>query len=91
MKRKLKIEADSDCSKRYKHCPPSKVRLKGQWLRRLGFEPGQYVELTVISRGVLELRLCCANPALPSAEFGIAAMRLDHAIAADEARRKAGL
>jgi len=41
--------------------------------------------LTVLSPGVIEMRVCGA-PA-PTEAFHIAAMRLDHAIAADKARR----
>jgi len=55
---KKKIESEADCARRYRHCPPAKIRLKGQWLHALGFAPGQYVEVIVIARGVLELRLC---------------------------------
>jgi len=85
MKRKLKIETMGDASRQYRHAPPVTIRLKGQWLRQLGFEPGRSVELTAISPGVLEIRLC----GTPKEDhvFSIAAMRLDHAIAADNARK----
>ena len=67
--------------------PPkgSTIRLKGQWLHKLGFEAGQTVEITAKARGVLEIRVLEHLP--PSPEFQIEAMRLDHAIAADEARK----
>ena len=85
MKRKLKIESMGDSARKYRHAPPVTIRLKGQWLRMLGFEAGKSVELTAISPGVLEIRLCGTRS--PSREFQISAMRLDHAIAADEARK----
>ena len=61
------------------------IRLKGQWLRKLGFEAGQTVRLTAPSPGILEIRR--QENAEPSKEFQITAMRLDHAIEADEARK----
>jgi hypothetical protein len=84
-KRKLKIESMGDSTRKYRHAPPVTIRLKGQWLAQLGFEPGKYVDLIAVSPGVLEIRLCDTRP--PSREFQIAAMRLDHAIAADQAGR----
>lgn len=87
MKRKLKVESMGDSTRKYKHAAPVTIRLKGQWLRRLGFEPGQSVELTAICPGVLEIRLC----SIPREDkvFSIASIRLDHAIAADTARKAA--
>jgi hypothetical protein len=35
----------------------SGIRLKGQWLTSAGFHPGHRVAVTVVSRGVMELRL----------------------------------
>jgi hypothetical protein len=85
-KRTLKVEPFNPAAK-YHPAPASTIRLKGQWLHKLGFDAGQSVELTAISPGVLEIRLC-DSPA-PSKEFQIAAMRLDHALAADRAGRQA--
>ena len=81
MKRKLKIEEQVNPQRGDEHCPYRKetrvprVRLAGKWLQAAGLAPGQHVEITVIARGVIELRLC-------SPEFNIVAQRLDHAIAA---------
>jgi hypothetical protein len=36
--------------------PISYIRLRGLWLRQIGFEPGDRVEVRVIAVGVLELR-----------------------------------
>ena len=33
------------------------LRLKGKWLEAAGFPPGQRVTLTVITSGLIELRL----------------------------------
>lgn len=56
MKRRLKIEEQGT---RYTPAKrPAMIRLKGQWLRAAGFAPGASVELTVISPGVIEIRLC---------------------------------
>lgn len=86
MKRKLKIESSEDCARKYRTCKPAVIRLQGQWLAQLGFASGQYVDLAVISPGVLEIRLC----RVPSEHyvFGIETMRLGHSPAADEARKK---
>ena len=35
-----------------------RVRLRGKWLQAAGFNPGAHLELTVISTGVIELRVC---------------------------------
>ena len=82
MKRKLTVEEHGGG---YGRTAASTIRLKGQWLRSLGFPPGAKVELTAISPGVLEIRLCGVAPTCP--EFAITAHRLDHAIALDEARK----
>ena len=89
MKRRLKVESDvrentRSCARYTRQIVP-KVRLCGKWLQAAGFEPDTHLELTVISRGVIELRVC----GVPRAdhEFEIAAMRLDHALAADAARK----
>lgn len=83
--RKLKIESSADATRKYRTCKPSVIRLKGQWLAQAGFPPGQSVELTAISPGVIEIRLCTVP--LEDHTFHIAAMRLDHAI---EAAQKGG-
>jgi hypothetical protein len=59
-------------------CP--KIRLKGKWIQAAGFAPGQYVQVTVISIGVIELKLCGTSPKFP--EIPAIFQRLDHAIAA---------
>lgn len=53
-KRTLKIEERGDYSER-KTFPA--VRLKGKWLQSAGFPAGKHLELTVISPGVIELRV----------------------------------
>ena len=85
MKRKLKVEEFNPGAK-YRANPATTIRLKGQWLQRAGFLPGQHVTLTVVSPGVIELRLCGMTPK-PSADYYLAADRLDHAIEKDKARR----
>jgi hypothetical protein len=56
----------------------SGIRLKGQWLTSAGFHPGHRVAVTVVSRGVMELRLVGQSEAdsqsatrLPIGEAGI--------------------
>jgi hypothetical protein len=80
--RSLKIEEAGDP---YRYGIVPKVRVSGKWLEAAGFPPGERLTLTVISPGVIEMRVCGA-PA-PTKAFHIAAMRLDHAIAADQASR----
>jgi hypothetical protein len=50
--RTLKIEADGD---RWKGIKP-KIRLRGDWLERAGFKPGNRVSVNCIADGVMELR-----------------------------------
>lgn len=71
MKRKLRVEEHNAS---FGKIPASTIRLKGHWLRKLGFAPGASVELTAISPGVLEIRLCGVAP-------------VHHAISLDEARK----
>jgi cell division inhibitor SulA len=52
--RTLKIEESGDYAA--KKITPT-VRLKGKWLQAAGFPPGKHLELTVISPGVIELRV----------------------------------
>ena len=59
-RRTLKIEADGD---RWTGIKP-KIRLKGNWLERAGFKPGNHVSVTSIAVGVLELRSDVTPPAL---------------------------
>jgi len=54
------------------------IRIKGRWLSRLGFPPGSAVELTAVSPGVLEIRLC-APPQLRAADFTATIDRLTEA------------
>ena len=51
--RTLQIEEDGD-PRRNKS--KAKIRLKGKWLERAGFKPGNRVRLAFIAEGVLELR-----------------------------------
>jgi hypothetical protein len=51
--RTLKIEEDGDYWKR-KIKP--KIRLKGQWLERAGFKPGEHVIVDCVTAGVIQLR-----------------------------------
>lgn len=43
----------------------SQIRVKGQWLRLAGFPPGSRVHVTLLSAGVLELRLASVQPLPP--------------------------
>lgn len=52
MTRKLKVEPHGEM---FCGATGSKLRLKGKWLAELGFLPGQHIELTVVSPGVLQL------------------------------------
>jgi len=52
--RTLKIEESGDFWRRKTH---PIVRLKGRWLQAAGFPPGNHLTLTVLSPGVIELRL----------------------------------
>jgi hypothetical protein len=49
----LKIEADGDF---WKGVTMPKIRLMGRWLERAGFSPGNRVQVTCVSPGVIELR-----------------------------------
>ena len=51
--RTLKIEEDGDT---WSGGIKPKIRLKGSWLERAGFKPGNHVNVTCIAPGVLELR-----------------------------------
>ncbi len=51
--RLLKIEADGDT---WKGLINPKIRLTGRWLERAGFKPGNHVQVTCVSPGVIELR-----------------------------------
>jgi hypothetical protein len=51
--RTLKIEEEGDFWQR-KIKP--KIRLKGQWLERAGFIPGNHVNVACIAPGIIELR-----------------------------------
>ena len=63
MKRTLKIEEAIRETKYHRESVVPKVRLSGKWLQAAGFKPGAHLELTVISRGVIELRVCEPVPA----------------------------
>ena len=51
--RKLKIEADGDY---WLGLLKPKIRLRGRWLERAGFKPGDHVHVTCVAPGVIELR-----------------------------------
>ena len=80
MKRRLKIEEQhqdngrADYLRRSRRVPA--VRLKGKWLQAAGFPPGQHLELTVISPGVIELRVIGMRPA-QSPELAAIGSRMD--------------
>jgi hypothetical protein len=65
--RKITVEAHggNQMSEAYRHHAVPKVRLKGKWLAEAGLAPGSQIEVTVISRGVIELRLIEPRPADP--------------------------
>jgi hypothetical protein len=50
--RKLKIEEEGD---RWKGIKP-KIRVMGKWLERAGFKPGQHVQISCVSPGMIEMR-----------------------------------
>jgi hypothetical protein len=65
--RRLKVEEELRLSVRRPHREPArfpKVRLQGQWLAAAGFPPNSHLTVTVIARGVLELRAVEAPEAL---------------------------
>lgn len=88
-KRRIKLEEAinerMDKCERYHQSRVPKVRLSGKWLQAAGFNPGTHLDLTVISPGVIELRVC--GKPREDHELSIAAMRLDHALAAETARK----
>ncbi len=51
--RTLKIEADGDF---WKGLIKPKIRIKGHWLERAGFRPGNRVQVACIAPGIIELR-----------------------------------
>jgi len=59
----------------------SQIRLKGQWLKRSGFPAGSLAKVTLVSPGVLDIRLITesAPPAQQSARLQVL-QRLDSAI-----------
>ncbi len=60
----------------------SQIRLKGQWLKRSGFPAGSLAKVTLVSPGVLDIRLVTQSelPAQQSARLQVE-QRLDSAIA----------
>lgn len=60
MTRKLKIEEHFPAVRYGRPRAVPKVRLTGKWLQAAGFNPGAHLELTVVSVGVIELRVCSA-------------------------------
>ena len=64
--RTLKIEADGDF---WKGVTMPKIRVMGRWLERAGFSPGNRVQVTCVSPGVIDLRspnASTVNEAKPS-------------------------
>lgn len=51
--RMLKIEADGD---QWQGGIKPKIRLRGRWLERAGFKPGNRVSVKCVSAGFMELR-----------------------------------
>ena len=78
MKRKLKIEEEVREGVYPRRSIVPKVRLCGKWLQAAGLEPGAHVEVTVISRGVIELRIC--SPVQRSVDGSRVMSRLDAAL-----------
>ena len=60
----------------------SQIRLKGQWLKRCGFPAGSLAKVTIVSPGVLDIRLITESetPEQKSARLQVM-QRLDSAIA----------
>ena len=60
----------------------SQIRLKGQWLKRCGFPAGSLAKVTLVSPGVLDIRLVTQSetPEQKSARLQVM-QRLDSAIA----------
>ena len=77
MKRRLKIEEMGDPWRRK---TIAAIRLKGKWLREVGFSPGSHALVTVLSPGVLELRVAQCEAAEARAERLAVQARLDAAI-----------
>ena len=53
MNRTLKIESEGDY---WTGKVKPKIRLRGHWLERAGFKPGERVNVKEIATGVMELR-----------------------------------
>lgn len=86
--RRITIEEhDPDGNGYAKRAAASKIRLKGRWLQDAGFPPGATVQITVVSRGVIEIRLNGIQA--QDGQYLIAADRLDVALAKDRARTEA--
>jgi len=85
--RTLKIEESGDFWGRKTH---PVVRLKGRWLQAAGFPPGNHLTLTVLSPGVIELRLrqLHETPAAQAERLALSA-GFDRAIAAADDALKA--
>lgn len=64
--RQLKIEADGDA---WKGLLKPKIRLIGRWLERAGFKPGNQVQVTCVSPGVIELRSADTSSEQPDCPF----------------------
>ena len=77
MKRRLKIEKMGDPWRRR---TMAAIRLKGKWLEAAGFAPGNHALVTVLSPGVLELRVAQVEAVEARAERLLVQARLDAAI-----------
>lgn len=77
-KRTLKIEEQIQPCGYHRQRRVPMLRLKGKWMAAAGFNPGQSIELTAISPGVIEIRVCSPVP-LTGDSFQVMG-RLDAAI-----------
>ena len=59
----------------------SQIRLKGQWLKRSGFPAGSLAKVTIVSPGVLDIRLVTQSETPEQMSRLQVMQRLDSAIA----------
>jgi hypothetical protein len=74
MNRKLRVSKISS-ARTFKTVQVPHVRLTGKWLEAAGFDPGTELTLTIVSRGVIELRAKVANVLTPEMEHQRRAVR----------------
>ena len=65
--------------------PGSELRFRGQWVQRAGFHPGAPFVLSVISPGVIEIRLAHTEPPAEQALRYAVQERLDRACVLNDA------